>query len=345
MKRKMILVLSGVLVVVMPLIAETEKVGDYTWTFDSVSYGVEIFKPSRIVPWPSGEAAISPKPTGGVVIPATLGDRPVSSIGDFAFYGCSGLTSVTIPSSVTSIGEGAFWKCSSLISVTLPASIVSIKDMAFADCKSLTSVTIPDGVTSIEKFAFSGCDCLTSVTIPDSVTRIGDAAFSGSRLSAFEVSAGNQYYKTVSGLLLTKDGKTLVAVPSGLTIVTIPASVTSIGGGAFSGCDCLTSVTIPDSVTSIGESAFFGCDCLTSVTIPDSVREIGKSAFMFCDALKVVYLPDSLRDRENVHRVFPITTKIKYRGGYGFVFLSLIAVIGTVIVVLKRKKRQKGLSA
>ena len=100
-------------------------------------------------------------------------------IGSCAFYDCSGLTSVTIPSSVTSIGEGAFEGCSGLTSVTIPSSVTSIGRYAFRVCSGLTSVTIPSSVTSIGSSAFSGCSGLTSVTIPSSVTSIGDSAFEG----------------------------------------------------------------------------------------------------------------------------------------------------------------------
>ena len=101
----------------------------------------------------------------------------VTSIGNFAFSWCTGLTSVTIPDSVTSIGYGAFSECISLTSVTIPDSVTSIGDFAFTHCAGLTSVTIPGSVTSIGDYAFSECSGLTSVTIPGSVTSIGNSAF------------------------------------------------------------------------------------------------------------------------------------------------------------------------
>ena len=106
-------------------------------------------------------------------------DGSVTSIGDDAFSGCSGLTSITIPDSVTSIGERAFYGCSGLTSVTIGNGVTSIGYQAFYDCSGLTSVTIGNGVTSIGDFAFYGCSGLTSITIPDSVTSIGDYSFFG----------------------------------------------------------------------------------------------------------------------------------------------------------------------
>ncbi len=100
----------------------------------------------------------------------------VTSIGDYAFRGCSSLRSVTIPSSVTSIGDDAFAGCSSLLSVTILEGVTSIGSCAFYDCSSLKSITIPSSVTSIGDFAFY-CSDLTSVTIPKGVTSIGEYAF------------------------------------------------------------------------------------------------------------------------------------------------------------------------
>ena len=193
---------------------------------------------------------------GDLVIP-----DGVTSIGSYAFYNCSGLTSITIPDSVTSIGNYAFEGCSGLTSITIPDSVTSIGRYAFYGCSGLTSITIPDSVTSIGSSAFSDCSGLTSITIPDSVTSIGSSAFSDC---------------------------------SGLTSITIPDSVTSIGDRVFYGCSGLTSVTIGDSVTSIGESAFYHCNSLTSIVIPDSVTSIGEDAFSGCTSLTSVTIGDSV---------------------------------------------------
>ena len=244
----------------------------------------------------------------------------VTSIGDYAFNGCTSLTSVTIPNSVTEIGGSAFVGCASLKSITMPNSVTSIGDMAFYKCSSLTSITIPDSVTSIGSSAFSDCSKLRSITIPNSVTSIGAWAFNGcTGLTAINVAMENQNYVSPDGVLYNKDKTTIICYPAGkkgnnykisdcvteigsiafsrcssLTSVTIPNSVTSIGSGAFNGCTSLTRVTIPNSVTKIGWNAFSGCTSLTSITIPNSVISIDWYAFRGCTSLKSITIPNSV---------------------------------------------------
>ena len=211
----------------------------------------------------------------------TIGNS-VTSIGERAFYNCTGLTSVTIGNSVTSIGIDAFRGCSGLTSIEIPNSVTEIGGTAFFYCTSLTSVTIGNSVTSIGNDAFSGCYGLTSIEIPNSVTSIGEYAFEDcTRLTS--VTIGNS---------VTSIGKYAFYKCSGLTSVTIPNSVTSIGSNAFRGCNGLTSLTIGNSVTSIGYNAFYGCSGLTSITIPSSVTSIGGSAFYDCTGLTAVYITD-----------------------------------------------------
>ena len=201
----------------------------------------------------------------------------------------AGCKNTIIPSSVTSIGDYAFRDCSGLTSVTIPNSVTSIGYSAFEDCSGLTSVTIPNSVTSIGLFAFNGCSGLTSVTIPNSVTSIGRSAFSGcSGLESMTVASGNSTYDSRDNCnaIIETASNTLIA---GCMNTIIPNSVTSIGSSAFSRCSGLTSVTIPNSVTSIGDAAFGACSGLTSVTIPSSVTSIGGYAFYNCSGLTDVF--------------------------------------------------------
>ena len=132
-------------------------------------------------------------------------------------------------------------------------------------------------VTSIGSSSFNYCTSLTNVTIPASVTNISEAAFYVcNEIVSFTVDDGNVNYKSVNGLLLTKDGNTLIRGVNG--DVTIPDSVTSIRSMAFAGYSGLSSVTISNSVTSIGNYAFSLCSYLMSMTIPDSVTTIGSPA-------------------------------------------------------------------
>jgi len=216
----------------------------------------------------------------------------MKSINYATFYGCVALTNVVIPASVSSIGAYAFYRCQGLSHVDLPTGLTDIGESVFAYCYGLTSVSVPQGVTSIGFWAFFDCTNLTCVTIPSSVKTIDEDAFTGcSRLAEFVVAAGNWNYKSDGGLLLSKDGKTLVCGVNG--DVLIPSGVTGIGASAFYGFDGLTSVRMPSSVTSIGDYAFAGCTGLTEVEIPSSVASIGEWAF-YGSGLTSVEIPVSV---------------------------------------------------
>ena len=209
-------------------------------------------------------------------------DNGITHIGNNAFSGCTGLTSITIPDSVTSIESDAFHGCTGLTSITIPNSVTSIGGYTFDGCTGLTKITIPNSVTSIGGYTFDGCTSLTSITIPNSVTSIGSSAFRGC---------------------------------TGLTSITIPDSVTSLGG--FDECTGLTSITIPHSVTSIGYRTFFGCTGLTSITIPDSVTSIGQIAFTNCTRLESIIIPDSVTSiGENAFRGCEALTIKGYSSSY-----------------------------
>ena len=232
----------------------------------------------------------SVKYSGPVVIPATVmyndDTYRVTSVGNYAFYNCTGLTSVTIGESVITIGQGAFSSCSGLTSVTIGERVTTIGNQAFYGCTGLTSVTIPESVTSIGPSAFQGCTGLTSVTIPESVTTIGDQAFYGCD------SISDPLYNSKIFAYLPKNYSGEYTIPSGIQ---------SIAPSAFYVCNGLKAVTIPESVTTIGVLAFYGTGLLSVTSlaqtpprfIENSVSFIGFDGFTY--ALGTLYVPQGCK--------------------------------------------------
>ena len=254
----------------------------------------------------------------------------IDKIDDAVFRDCISLAEVTIPDSVQSINYEAFKGCNSLMSVTIPDNVTNLSNASFYDCGDLmafyvgegnvryksvdglllskdgkrlvgvpggvTNVTIPQSIESIDGCALAGCRKLTSVTIPQSVTNIfSENAFENTeRLIAFSVDEHNSKYKSVDGLLLSKEGETLIAVPKGLTSVLIPDGVSKIADYALSGCAKMISISLPDGLTSIGQYAFRDCNNITNISLPRSLLSIGQSAFYRCNGIKYVDIPDSV---------------------------------------------------
>jgi len=214
---------------------------------------------------------------------AVVGDC-VTSIGDYAFFRCYGLTGVTMPSGVTSIGDRVFNDCTGLTSAAIPDSVTSIGEYAFANCTGMTSCTIGSGVTSIGYAAFHSCKSLTNIVIPSGVTSMGWGAFAAcTGLTSVTIYDG-----------VTTIGEDAFGSSYNIPSITIPDSVTSIGGQAFHNCTGLTSVNIPSGVTSINNNTFYQCYNLTGITIPDSVTSIGAYSFERCRSFTSVTIPSSV---------------------------------------------------
>ena len=283
----------------------------YTWAYRVNGDTAEIYdeRSTAFSPLP----AISPLPTGAVLVPSTLGGKPVTSIGQEAFDCCEDMTSVTMPVGITSIGDRAFYGCTNLANVTMPNTVTKICPAAFSNCRGLTSISIPDSVMSIGKSAFYNCSGLTSMIIPNSVTSIGDHAFydcvglASVTIPSSVTNIGERAFSGCSGLrdvvvpqcvCSSRMSSVFPSAYQAITNLVILDGVTSIGDSAFYGCTNLTSVTIPDGVVSIGKYAFSGgidgCSGLTSVTIPDGVMSIGYGAFYGCSGLASVTIPDSV---------------------------------------------------
>lgn len=263
--------------------------------------------------------------SGNVIIPSEVvyhnETYSVTSIGNNAFYMCSGLTSVTIPESVTSIGYGAFSRCSGLITLTIPNSVTSlgssafigcsgltsvkvsgglsfIEDNVFYGCSNLTSVNIPNSVSSIGEYAFYNCKSLNSITIPKNVTRIGESAFLNCwNLTSVQITDLAAWcrinFRNVDSNPLFY-AHHIFLNGNEIEILYIPSTVTGIENYAFYNCKGLVSISIPSCVTRISKNAFLGCEGLTSVTIPGNVINIGEGSFAACENLTTVTIEEGV---------------------------------------------------
>jgi hypothetical protein len=180
--------------------------------------------------------------SGEFTIPST-----VNTINDYAFYGCSSITSVSLPNSITSIGVFAFDGCTSLSSpITIPTGVKVVSNNAFAYCSAITSVTIPEGVEEIGKNAFRNCTSLKEQILPSSIKKLGERCFSNCR---------------------------------SLNNINIPNGVTDIPEAAFEYCP-LTSITLPEGLITIGVGAFTD-NQISTIKLPKSVNYIGDYAFEY----------------------------------------------------------------
>ncbi|MBQ7346948.1 MAG: leucine-rich repeat domain-containing protein [Clostridia bacterium] len=286
-----------------------------------------------------------------IYIPEQIEGCKVVKIADNAFADTyKKITFIDLPNTLTTIGEKAFYKCTGIKEITIPSSVVSIRANSFECCYNLTTIyynsefshngqpfnkiqslekivfggnTVPkdaarnvtnlktvvilDNVTSIGAEAFYNCTNLTSVTIGNGVTKISYQAFLsctnlksvtlGTGLKSIADSAFWNCYSITNIVIpngVTEIGDYAFAGCNALTNLSLPSSITTIRNGAFFGCIGLTSITIPNSVTLIGELAFMGCHNLTSVSLPDSIEIVGDSAFSECDSLTSFTIPKNM---------------------------------------------------
>ena len=219
----------------------------------------------------------------------------LTSIGDWAFYGCTELASVTIPDSVTSIGIDAFSFCEKLEAIHLPEDIIRIGTAAFEECAGLSEITFPEGLMIIGNWAFMGCGGLEQIFIPASVIDIGEKAFlCCDKMKEIRVDPKNPEFCSEDGVLFTKDKSQLIRIPDRKSgSYRIPDTVRMIDYSALTNCAELESITLPAGVEHVEVTSFLDCSKLKEILIsPESSLYVSLDGVLFSrDMTKLIRFP------------------------------------------------------
>ncbi len=231
-------------------------------------------------------------------------ENGTKTINSNAFYMCSSITSVTIPSSVTSIETGAFDFCESLQAIFYQGKSYSAiggclysadgKRLLVVPCAKSGEFTVAEGTVEIDNNAFFSCFKITSVVLPQTLQKVNGAFSQLSSLEKITVSSSNTYFTTSKGVLYSKDKKTIISVPCATKgTYSVLNGVLTIGQYAFANCEDISGVLLPLSVKTIEKHAFYGAQGLSSLILPKSITAIGDYAFDNCSNLNV-FAPENI---------------------------------------------------
>ena len=315
------------------------EIGSYTITDATSTYVVGDLSYRRIDNNPALEVEVTANPvgkiySGDVTVPSEIKlagtTYQVTRIGEGAFYNCSELTSIDLPTTINSIGRNAFYNARQLKKIEFKGSKISLdygafeecyqlKDVifhgqltkmdprAFAYCRALESITIPDGFTRIEGSSFYDNTSLKSISIPEGVIYIGEHTFDGcSSLKTIQLPSTLQKIdhrafmnSAIQSIVIpdnvTYMGNEVLRECYSLNSVTLPASLETLGDYAFYRCNNLRSISLPEGFTTINYHTFYECTGLTTVQLPSTLTTIGNRAFEDCSALRTITLPESVK--------------------------------------------------
>ena len=216
----------------------------------------------------------------------TAGDlQGVTTIGNYAFYGCESLVFIELPNTITSIGMSAFQNCKALASISIPESVTEIKQNAFSGCSSLKTIELSNSVTKIEQGCFQSCDwdsLYYNGTIEDwcniefQNANANPLTMCNSKVRKFYIKNGTgEYIECPKILSLDIESVNKYSLVGYVESVTFSNNLLSLGEGVFSGNKSLVYVDVGNSITEISRNLFNSCDNLVYLTIPSSVTSIG----------------------------------------------------------------------
>lgn len=256
---------------------------------------------------PSSLTSIASNAFRGSGITKVVGQEGLTTINTYAFYDCSNLTSVELPTTVSSIATYAFQNCTSLKEINIPAAVSSLSNYLFKSCTSLETVTFDGDISTIGSSTFYGCTALKSLELTDGLTSIGSSGFAYCEsLESIEfpsslTTIGTYAFQYCYSLKEVEVPSTVTSLGyyafrycEALEKITFPNTYTVLPTGVVYGCSNLTDVVLPNSLTAIPASFFYNCTALANITLPDSITTIGSSAFAYCESLVTINLPQSL---------------------------------------------------
>lgn len=291
---------------------------------------------------------------------AIMGDD-VTAFGDMVFTGCSKLDSIHLSTKLEDLGGFTFYTNYALTHIDLPSTLKKIGNDAFYFCHALDNVVLPESMEELSDQAFFDCESLSSINIPKNLTTIGYGVFDRCKsLAAINVDEANTAWKSIDGVLYTKDGSILERYPSGKAgeefhvpdevrgiqvdafwdtktkTITMGDNVVALGNGAFEMNDNLEKIVLSKNIKEIPISAFFSDENLKTIELPESLEAIRNDAFMGCNSLTEITIPegvDSIEDEtfynclmlKNV--VLPTATKyVGENAFYGCIGLDSLVV-------------------
>ena len=281
--------------------------------------------------------AVSKSLSGKVTVPSKVNGAAVVAVAGYAFENCKYVTGIVIPNSVTSIGNCAFSGCTGLYELQLPfldrtfaylfGTVVygdvskqnvplslkkvtinsgKIPNYSFKNCDDISTVVLGDKVTEVGSYAFAECNSITTLTVGKAAELIGVGAFENCEsLTKVTIGAGTKIidesaFRNCVSLSTITVGSNVTIIGDyafqnciSLETFTLPANLEQIGNYAFDYCISLTKIVIPNKVKLIGYYAFQNCVAMSSATIGTSVNTIFGGAFMYCSSLKKIVLPSS----------------------------------------------------